>query len=342
MIAKLKAFDTDAELHSCINLPNVTLCCVDTYLPDLSLQAIYRSIEHIKFGDVVFFTNITKVDADAVKPPIRIIDIPDIVGVENYSLFMLQSLAEHINTSHLLVIQWDGYVTTPSAWTDDFLAYDYIGATWPSVDGHPGQVGNGGFSLRSKKLLQALTSESIRHHHPEDDCIAKTHRTVLEQQFGIRFAAPDLADRFSTEYESSVGPTLGFHGIDYLPRVLSVKELKDFIPKAPLSTVFNGYFMGFLDNLALEHGNESDIQEAYDTVTEMIIRATAQATEKQLHEAKPLIKILLRLNLAKAAQAITIRRLKVTGYTINNLKLMAKALAKRLTHRYHTCSTQEH
>ena len=41
-----------------------------------------------------------------------------------------------------------------AAWRPEFLDYDYIGAVWPHVlDKY--NVGNGGFSLRSKALLEA-------------------------------------------------------------------------------------------------------------------------------------------------------------------------------------------
>ncbi len=67
---------------------------------------------------------------------------------------MLRDLASHVETSHALCIQWDGYVLRGQAWDPAFLTYDYIGAPWPHFsDGH--NVGNGGFSLRSRRLLEA-------------------------------------------------------------------------------------------------------------------------------------------------------------------------------------------
>ena len=70
---------------------------------------------------------------------------------------MLQELHDHISTAHALCIQWDGYVLNAQAWDASFLDYDYIGSVWPQFgDGH--RVGNGGFSLRSKRLLEAWRS----------------------------------------------------------------------------------------------------------------------------------------------------------------------------------------
>jgi hypothetical protein len=113
------------------------------------------------------------------------------------------------------------------------LNYDYIGARWGD-----GMVGNGGFCLRSRKLYNAmidlgmknLTTDYSEHMNdmscyvidntgtkwiPEDNIICKIHRSVLEKKYNIKFAPPELADRFSIEHNYSspwLGQSLGFHG----------------------------------------------------------------------------------------------------------------------------------
>jgi hypothetical protein len=96
------------------------------------------------------------------------------------------------------VVQHDGYVLNGGAWTDDFLKYDYIGAPWGGVN----LVGNGGFSLRSRRLLEAC-SRMDGEPHPEDDFICRRHRKDLEN-LGMRFAPKELADRFAVEGASFV------------------------------------------------------------------------------------------------------------------------------------------
>jgi hypothetical protein len=92
------------------------------------------------------------------------------------------------------VIQWDGYVVNAEAWDPAFLDCDYIGAKWYWHD--PGtRVGNGGFSLRSRKLLAALEDPRIALVDAEDTTIGRTFRPLLEREHGIRFATA-LADRF--------------------------------------------------------------------------------------------------------------------------------------------------
>ena len=87
-----------------------------------------------------------------------------------YSTLMLKGLAPHVETSHALVVQWDGYVVNPDAWTDAFLDVDYCGAPWPWGDDDR-RVGNGGFSLRSRRLIDALASPEVVLRGNEDETI---------------------------------------------------------------------------------------------------------------------------------------------------------------------------
>jgi hypothetical protein len=132
---------------------------------------------------------------------------------QDYSAFMLKELVQYVSTPFVLVAQWDGYVLDPCAWRGEFFEYDYIGAVWPfHRDGM--RVGNGGFSLRSAKLLRSL-AEAPFEYIPgtnEDDLICRHYRPQLEAQYGIRFAPEDVAARFAYEHVRPDTPTFGFHG----------------------------------------------------------------------------------------------------------------------------------
>ena len=130
----------------------------------------------------------------------------------------------------MLVIQWDSFILHPELWADDFLQYDYIGAVWPHHLDTP--VGNGGFSLRSVKLLEALESPAITKSHPEDFCICVDNKITLENQFGIRFAPTNLAEQFAVE-RSAWHPAFGFHGLFNFSRVLADAELEQFLDILP-------------------------------------------------------------------------------------------------------------
>jgi hypothetical protein len=94
-------------------------------------------------------------------------------------------------------------------------------------------VGNGGFSLRSRKLLQALQDPSLVMRHPEDLCICHDHRAWLEREHGMRFAPLALARRFAYERLLPEGPTFGFHGLFNLHRVMAPEALHTLVQRLP-------------------------------------------------------------------------------------------------------------
>src|SRR5690606_10731811 len=117
---------------------------------------------------------------------------------EEYSEFIITQLWRYVTTSHVLIIQHDGYVLDGSIWSDAFLEYDYIGAPWLHQDGR--NVGNGGFSLRSKRLMHIMASDDfIQARHPEDEVIGRLYRGYLEGKYKIQFAPEEVAHRFSYE-----------------------------------------------------------------------------------------------------------------------------------------------
>ncbi len=164
------------------------------------------------FGAAVLLT-----DQILESPPIgvEIHRIPKLESAAAYSRFILSEIPKYVATSHVLVIQWDGFVVRPEAWDPAFMDFDYIGALWPQFsDG--AVVGNGGFSLRSKRLLDACRTIGLAEH-PEDIAICRTHRARLEEEFGICFASPAMAANFSYERFESRGTEFGFHGVFNLP-----------------------------------------------------------------------------------------------------------------------------
>nr|WP_305081019.1 DUF5672 family protein [Novosphingobium sp. ERN07] len=170
---------------------------------------------HVDFGAVKLFT-----DAEVTLDDDRIVvvPIPALRSSAAYSRFLLANLPDHIGTSHCLIAQWDGYVANPERWHQEFLKYDYIGASWPQFDdGH--DVGNGGFSMRSRRLMELCRHEAFRAHHPEDVAICRTNRAWLEAN-AVRFAPKALADRFSAERTGDIRTCFGFHGAWNMPAAI--------------------------------------------------------------------------------------------------------------------------
>lgn len=201
-----------------LHLPDITVVCVDTVNYAKAIHALTRTLEQIKPGRTLFFTDIEP----TVPEGVDIVKIPTIKSKAEYSRFLTKELAHHINTTHLLVIQADGYVLDAKAWDDAFMLYDYIGAPWTYVDGR--NMGNGGFSLRSAKLHRILAGDSfIEFIHPEDEAICRLYRPYLESNYGITYAPDELAHRFSFELNEPQQPTFGFHNDfhqPYKPRVI--------------------------------------------------------------------------------------------------------------------------
>ncbi len=160
-------------------------------------------------------------------------------GTPGYNEFVLTRLLDHVETDHVLIFQWDGFVIHPRAWRKEFLDYDYVGAPWPAQWVEPSQrVGNGGFSLRSRRLLQAIRDAKLPFDFTaaEDVSICRgPHRQVLEEQYGIRFAPPELANFFSFEHTPIDAPTFGFHADFNFFRVLPEVELHYILRHVPQS-----------------------------------------------------------------------------------------------------------
>ena len=199
-----------------LQLPTVTLCAVTSVNVPATVAAMQESMRHVDFGQCLLLAD---AEPKPIPSEIRVVPIQKIASGADYSDFLLRQLAQHIETEHCLIVQWDGFVLDASRWHGSFLKYDYIGAAWPQFrDGH--DVGNGGFSLRSRKLLEACLDPDFEHAHPEDVAICRTNRNLLEETHGIRFADRATADRFAFERTGPAEPTFGFHGVFNMIRVL--------------------------------------------------------------------------------------------------------------------------
>lgn len=203
-----------------LSLPSVTLCAATS----VNVAATIRALDHCRdlaeFAECILFTD----DRSAADVPgRRTVGIETLKSSSDYSRFMLRDLVKHVSTDHVLVAQWDGFILDASAWDENFLSFDYIGASWPQfTDGH--DVGNGGFSLRSRRLLEACCDPVFVHGGAEDVAICRVNRALLEDGHGICFAPRAVADRFAFERTRAPGPVFGFHGIFNMVEALGIEE----------------------------------------------------------------------------------------------------------------------
>lgn len=190
-----------------LSLPDVTLCAVTSINHELTVRAMNKCLEHCSFADVVL------ISSQPVEAPFRVEIIPPFSG-SYYSTFVCQNLAKYTTSAYNLLIQYDGYILEPSAWSDQFFDYDYIGAKWPwHIEGR--RVGNSGFCLRSKKLLNILADMPLppAGEFVDDTFICHTSRDFLENTHKIKIAPDEIADRFAYERHQPDRPTFGFHGL---------------------------------------------------------------------------------------------------------------------------------
>lgn len=217
-------------------LPDVTVVCIDCAYHELAIDALRRTLAQCDFGAACFFT-----DRDYILDGIKVIRIDPVTSAEAYSNFVMHRLAAYIETDFVLIVQYDGFVLHAQAWDDDFLNYDYIGAKILLRDGYV--VGNGGFSLRSKKLLCALGDATARGYDAlnspwlEDMAICVLFREHLEKNHGIRFAPGEVADRFSSEASMPTAGTFGFHNLLQLAKLVENDFRAAALPQSRRMTV---------------------------------------------------------------------------------------------------------
>lgn len=194
-----------------LQLKNITLVCIDGVDPNQGLKALRYSMKDIDFAKNVMISHIVpdNIPDDVVFEQI------DPLTHDTYSPFVLGRLSEYIDTEYCLLINDDGFVINPHLWDDKFLEYDYIGAPWKE-HGQINRVGNGGFSLRSKKLIDLCKNIVPFDGEHEDGTICLRYKHFLESH-GCNFAPVEVAMNFSLESripecEFTLDNTFGFHG----------------------------------------------------------------------------------------------------------------------------------
>ena len=206
-----------------LKLDNVTLISMSSIDLTGTIRAMRQSMEGVTYGDVKLITH-----EDIELSDIKTCKIDQINGLDEYSYNMIYKLEHYVETDFVLVVQADGYVLNPEMWQDCFLDYDYIGAPFPmpndnftfrNSEGELFRVGNGGFSLRSRKLIKLanqleLEWKAFHGFYNEDGFISVNNRRIYEKA-GCRFAPVDVAKYFSHESEipeiQNIKP-FGFHG----------------------------------------------------------------------------------------------------------------------------------
>jgi len=203
-------------------IPDVTLIAISSIKIPETIQALQKCCEKLEFGSVKLLSD--KKPAD-LPENITFELCPKINNIMDFNHYVFRDFGQHISTSHCLMVQFHAWVHRPELWDDNWLQYDYIGAPWPYKDdayitrgGEHVRVGNGGFSLRSKKLMDLPGKYNIQLTHDrgywnEDGNICVYHRERF-LELGIQYAPVEVAALFSHEIdipENENVLSFGFH-----------------------------------------------------------------------------------------------------------------------------------
>jgi len=202
---------------------------------EITLGVVEHCTSVFEFDDIVICSKIPNLDTSKFETlGARFVFEDDLdSSYESYNFFKLNRLDDHIKTDFVLTVENDGFIIDASLWKDEFLDYDYIGSPWVDPINTPKyRVGNGGFSLRSKKLLEATKIITDSRDGPfgnEDIFICWHLKKVLQSFCKVKFAPVELAAKFGVEsdecteqehivmHDISTYNTFGFHGVGITP-----------------------------------------------------------------------------------------------------------------------------
>lgn len=203
-------------------LSNVTLISVTGLHYKKTVESLLHCSSNIEFQNTKLLSDIKPNNCNN---SIEYIKIHSLKSSDEYSQFILYELYKYIDTEFCLIVQHDGYITNPEKWNPTFLNYDYIGAPWTIRNdlinqfGEQCRVGNGGFSLRSKRLLTLPSKLNVTFDIGEwknedlNFCVVNKH---IYESRGMKFAPIDVAKYFSHEIftpEIANITPFGRHGI---------------------------------------------------------------------------------------------------------------------------------
>ncbi len=215
-----------------LDLSNITILSINCIDPKESVKAIRYSSRHIKFKQAILFTH-----EPAEYEGIRTVVIPRLGSIHAYSNFVLRVADFKIDSDFFLFVQPDGFVLNADKWDESFLMFDYIGAAWPFenkwiqlqktrdyMNGFFNRVGNGGFSIRSKKFVELSSKFSNCEGFSEDSFLCIIKEGYMKEN-GITFAPTFVADKFSKENNMinweipmrlEPSSVFGFHGHNFI------------------------------------------------------------------------------------------------------------------------------
>lgn len=231
-----------------LQLPDVCIFtfCWGTEHVQKSLRSMLIAMDQVDFKRSVLITDSTKThlslfDHTLTSNNIEVYDMnvnlndnlqDDDENRQGFNESFIQQTNKFILDDFCLNVQHDSTIIDIDRWDKDFLNYDYIGAPWPMhiiqssdmvagrIDKIPNIVGNGGFSLRSRKFVEESAKLGWAHKNEDLNTCIFNYQKMIDS--GIKFAPPELAARFSVEHPTKYNTfwrdllfsygSFGFHG----------------------------------------------------------------------------------------------------------------------------------
>lgn len=196
------------------NLQNITLCIIDCKNYENAAKSIIHcsKFSNINFAKSIYFSDIKHYKLKDHN--IDFIKIDKIKSAREYDNFIIKNFYKYIDTDFVLIVQHDGLIYKSENWSDNFLKFDYIGACWPTAPKKQNKVGNGGFSLRSKKFMHEASKVLNTNYcnEAEDVYLCETLYDHMKNN-NFKYATVDIASNFSSELEWSKTnyDSFGFH-----------------------------------------------------------------------------------------------------------------------------------
>ena len=188
-------------------LNDITLVAYSSNDVKENIEALQKCMEYFDFGAVKI---ISHKQPENIPNGITYEQGREIHDYMDFNHYVFSDFGKHINTSHMLMVQHHAYILHPELWKDEWLQYDYAGAPWMIIpnsyltdDEERVRVGNGGFSLRSRKLLFAptklgLSLEQRQGFYNEDGNLTIYHRKAM-LGYGIKYMPVEEAAIFAYE-----------------------------------------------------------------------------------------------------------------------------------------------
>lgn len=216
-----------------LRLPNVTLIAVETLVHELAHATILDCVGKVDFGEVLIYTD--QPEKLAI-PGARVHSVPNWSHKDQYMHFFHCNACDPVKTDYVLFLEWDAGLCDATMWREEFLQFDYLGAPWWYTDGDgkplpaPFNVGNGGFSLRTMRLMKFVKEKQQRYPAISDNQLCREYGPQIIKEGNFNWAPIEMANDFAFEGFDRLGLAntllhFGFHSTINWRLILNEDEL---------------------------------------------------------------------------------------------------------------------